>query len=138
MNINKVVLVGTIISDVVETQSEKDKMVRFKLVTNRYYRDSKGEKNSAPCYHDIICWNKVADIVAKSFSKGDTIGLIGRINNHSKKQADGTYKNYSQVVIEEFYYGENRDTKKDVKITSDSLSDSEIENDIDKVLRDFL
>ena len=44
MNINKVVLVGTIISDVVETQSEKDKMVRFKLVTNRYYRDSKGAK----------------------------------------------------------------------------------------------
>lgn len=138
MNINKVVLAGTIISDVVETQSEKDKMVRFKLVTNRYYRDSKGEKKSASCYHDIICWNKLADIVAKSFSKGDSIGLIGRINNHSKKQIDGTYKNYSQVVIEEFYYGDNRYAEKEINITSDSLSDNEIEKDIDKVLKDFL
>lgn len=35
MNINKVVLVGTIISDVVETQFEKDKMVRLKYAQGK-------------------------------------------------------------------------------------------------------
>ena len=130
MNINKVILVGKVISDVISSITENNSpMVRFTLATNRVFKGRDGERKTDTCYHNMIAWDLIAETIAKYVKKGDELGISGRLNNKSVKQEDGSYKNYNQIVVEEFYFSSKK--KEPVEI-----DDEEIEKAIDSAIED--
>ena len=130
MNINKVILVGKVISDVISSITENNyPMVRFTLATNRFFKGKDGENKTETCYHNMIAWDLIAETIAKYVKKGDELGISGRLNNKSVKQEDGSYKNYNQIVVEEFYFSSKK--KEPVEI-----DDEEIEKAIDSAIED--
>ncbi len=133
MNINKVILVGKVISDVISSITENNSpMARFTLATNRVFKGRDGERKTDTCYHNMIAWDLIAETIAKYVKKGDELGISGRLNNKSVKQEDGSYKNYSQVVVEEFYFGDNKNIKEqpEVKEIDDEVIDEAINREI--------
>lgn len=132
MNINKVILVGKVISDVISSITENNSpMARFTLATNRFFKGKDGENKTETCYHNMIAWDSVAETIEKYVKKGDELGISGRLNNKSVKQEDGSYKNYSQVVVEEFYFGDNKNRKEQPEV-------KEIDDEaINEALRDI-
>ena len=66
MNINKVILVGKVISDVISSITENNSpMVRFTLATNRFFKGKDGENTTETCYHNMIAWDSVAETIEK-------------------------------------------------------------------------
>ena len=122
MNINKVILVGRVSSDISLSDTANGSMAKFILATNRHYKGKNGEKQEDTCYHNIIAWEKVSEIIAKYVKKGDEFGISGRLNNKSIKQEDGTYKKYSQVVVEEFFFGDKK--KEPVEINDEEIDEA--------------
>ena len=130
MNINKIVLVGKVVSDIKFYKTDKEySMARFTLATNRFFKGKDGERKIDICYHNMVAWDLIAETIAKYVKKGDELGISGRLNNKSIKQDDGSYKNYSQVVVEEFYFSSKK--KEPVEI-----DDEEIEKAIDSAIED--
>jgi len=129
MNINKIVLVGKVVSDIKFYKTDKEySMARFTLATNRVFKGRDGERKTETCYHNMIAWDSVAETIEKYVKKGDELGISGRLNNKSVKQDDGSYKNYSQVVVEEFFFGDKK---------KEPVKDKKIDEAIEEAIEDI-
>jgi len=78
MDINKIILIGRCSNEPVIKKTKSGKVAEFGLATNRFYYKKNGEKKSVVKYHDIVAWNKLADVVEKYIVKGKTIYIEGR------------------------------------------------------------
>ncbi len=93
MSVNKAIIKGRIGKDL----ERNGTMVKFSVATDESYKDKEGNKVEKTCWHNIVAFGKLADILEKYFSKGSEIFIVGRIENTEK---DGKY--YSSIVADEF------------------------------------
>lgn len=97
---NKVILIGRLGKDPEVRRLSNDKSVaNFPLVTSKRGKDSNGDAKEYPTWHNVVAWNKSADIVEKYVKKGDLIQVEGEINNRSYENSEGEKKYVSEVVI---------------------------------------
>ena len=63
---NKVQLIGNLGNDpeIITLESGK-KLAKFSLATNENYKDANGDKQIKTDWHNIVAWNKTADIIEK-------------------------------------------------------------------------
>lgn len=81
---NKVQLIGNIGSDPKVTILESgSKTVRFSMATNEYYRNAKGEKVQSTQWHNLVAWDKRADVIEQYAHKGKEIAIEGRLISRS-------------------------------------------------------
>jgi single-strand DNA-binding protein len=101
MSINKVIIKGRIGQDL----QKNGTMVKFSVATDEGYKDKEGNKVEKTCWHNVVAFGKLADVLEKYFSKGKEILIIGKIENSEK---EGKY--YSSIIIDEFdFVGKNTD-----------------------------
>lgn len=93
MSINKAIIKGRIGRDL----ERNNTMVKFSVATDESYKDKDGNKVEKTCWHNIVAFGKLADILEKFFTKGSEILIIGKIENTEK---DGKY--YSSIIADEF------------------------------------
>ena len=65
---NKVQLIGNLgnTPEIITLESGK-KFAKFSLATNENYKNAKGEKVTDTQWHNIVAWNKTAEIIEKYF-----------------------------------------------------------------------
>jgi single-strand DNA-binding protein len=99
---NKVQLIGHLgkAPEVKNTESGK-KMARFSVATNENYQNAEGEKITETTWHNIVAWEKVADIVEKYLNKGSEVAIEGRLINRSYTDKEGTKKYITEIVVNE-------------------------------------
>lgn len=97
--INMVVLVGRLVRDpeVVETENGS-KISRVTLAINRKFKGSDGIYHTD--YVDCVLWNNYASSVNEYCSKGDLIGVRGRLQVNVIDNEDGSKKKFTDVVAE--------------------------------------
>ena len=73
---NKVQLIGNLGNDPEITNLEGGKKIaKFSLATNETYTNQAGEKITNTDWHNLIAWNKTADIIEKFTKKGKEIAI---------------------------------------------------------------
>lgn len=99
---NKVQLIGNVgnTPKVMELENEK-KRVKFSLATNEVYRSATGEKITETQWHNIVAWNKTADIIEKFVQKGKEIAIEGRLTSRSYEDKEGNKKYITEVIANE-------------------------------------
>lgn len=105
MNLNRVFLAGHLGQDpeIKETATGK-KRCSFSVATNRHWRDPDGNKTDATTWHNIVAWDRPAEIIAANFHKGSTIFIEGRIDNRSYSTTEGAKRYVSEVVVDRFEF----------------------------------
>lgn len=100
-NFNKVILVGNITADIElkETPSGA-KVASFSIATNRYWKNKEGMKESNATFHNIVAWNRTAEVVAEFMKKGSKILVEGYLDNRSWEAEDGSKRYRTEVVAE--------------------------------------
>ncbi len=68
------------------------------IATNRYWKDSNGEKKDEVEFHTITCWGKLAEIVAKYLKKGDKAFFEGRLQTRMWSD-DAGIKHYRTEIV---------------------------------------
>ena len=99
---NKVQLIGNLGNDpeIITLESGK-KLAKFSIATNESYKNAMGEKVTDTQWHNIIAWNKTADIIEKYVTKGNEIAIEGKLTSRSYENKEGEKKNITEVVCNE-------------------------------------
>ena len=95
MSVNKVILVGNLGKDpeLRETNSGKS-VCKFSLATKS------GENTE---WHNIVCWNKTAELAAQYLSKGRQVYLEGRIQTRQYDK-DGETRYITEIVANQLTF----------------------------------
>jgi single-strand DNA-binding protein len=92
---NKVQLIGNLGNDpeIITLESGK-KLAKFSIATNESYKNAMGEKVTDTQWHNIIAWNKTAEIIEKYVTKGNEIAIEGKLTSRSYESKEGEKKKH--------------------------------------------
>jgi len=77
------------------------KLAKFSLATNETYKNSNEEKVTETQWHNIIAWNKTAEIIEKYVKKGHEIMIEGKLTSRSYETKEGEKRYITEVVCNE-------------------------------------
>jgi len=99
---NKVQLIGNLGNDpeIITLESGK-KLAKFSIATNESYKNATGEKVTDTQWHNVIAWNKTAEIIEKYVTKGNEIAIEGKLTSRSYETKEGENKYITEVVCNE-------------------------------------
>ncbi|MBA4746865.1 MAG: single-stranded DNA-binding protein [Muricauda sp.] len=81
---NKVQLIGNIGNDPkVAVLESGSKTVRFAMATNEYYKNAQGEKVQSTQWHNVVAWDKRAEVIEQYAHKGKEIAIEGKLVSRS-------------------------------------------------------
>jgi single-strand DNA-binding protein len=101
-NLNKVMLIGNLTRDPeVRYTPQGSAVASFVIATNREW-SAGGEKKQAADFHNVVAWNKLAEICSSLLKRGTKVFVEGRLQTRSWQDAtDGTKKYKTEVVIDD-------------------------------------
>ena len=99
---NKVQLIGNLGNDpeIITLDSGK-KLTKFSLATNEYYKDADGQKQTKTDWHNLVAWNKTAEIIENYVTKGKEIAIEGKLTSRSYETKEGEKRYITEVVVNE-------------------------------------
>ncbi|WP_431129412.1 single-stranded DNA-binding protein [Flagellimonas flava] len=99
---NKVQLIGNIGNEPKITNLESgNKVARFSMATNEYYRNAQGEKVQSTQWHYVVAWDKKADIIEQYTHKGKEIAVEGKLISRSYTNEMGVKCYVTEIVASE-------------------------------------
>lgn len=105
---NKVILMGRLTKEpeVRYTQTSNTLVASFTLAVNRRFV-KQGEERQAD-FINIIAWSKIGEFCSKYFSKGQQVGIIGRLQTRNWEDDQGQKHYITEVIAEEAYFAEGK------------------------------
>ncbi len=99
---NKVQLIGNLGNnpEIITLDSGK-KLAKFSLATNENYKNARGEKVTDTQWHNIVAWNKTAEIVEEYLQKGKEIAIEGKLTSRSYETKEGEKRYVTEIVVNE-------------------------------------
>jgi single-strand DNA-binding protein len=73
----------------------------FGIATNRSWTTDTGEKREEVDFHNIVAWNKLAEICSQYLGKGRRAYVEGRLATRSWTGQDGQQKSRTEIVIDD-------------------------------------
>lgn len=99
---NKVILMGRLVADPeLKTTPSGLSVTTVRVAVNR--RFSADGTNTAD-FFDVVCWRQTADFVAKYFTKGRMIGVVGSLQTRSWTDKNGNKRYVTEVIADEAYF----------------------------------
>ena len=116
---NKVILLGRLTKNVETRYTQNNIQVSsFTLAVNRRFKGQEGQPSED--FINIVAWNKTAEFASKYFSKGQQVGVIGRIQTRNYDDDKGNKHYVTEVIAEEVYFA---DSKKQDNVNTESEFD---------------
>ena len=99
-SLNKVQLIGNLTRDPELRYTPNGTAVcSFGLATNRSWKTDAGEKHDEAEFHNIVSWNKLAELCSQFLVKGRKVYVEGRLATRTWTAADGAQRNRTEIVI---------------------------------------
>lgn len=96
---NKVILIGRLTKNPeLKYTSSNNSVCSFTIAVQRPFKDASGERKSD--FINCVAWKNSAEVIAKYFSKGSRIGIIGNIQTSSYDDQNGKKVYVTEVVVE--------------------------------------
>lgn len=105
---NKVILLGRLTKDpeVRYTQNNNTLVTSFTLAVNRRFV-AQGQERQAD-FFNIVAWSKLGEFCSKYFKKGQQVSIVGRLQNRSWDDDQGTRHYITEVIAEEAYFADSK------------------------------
>jgi single-strand DNA-binding protein len=101
-SLNRVQLIGNLTRDPELRYTPSGAAVcSFGLATNRSWTTDTGEKKEDTEFHNIVAWNKLAEICSQYLTKGRKAYVEGRIATRSYTGKDGQQHQRTEILIED-------------------------------------
>jgi single-strand DNA-binding protein len=101
-SLNKVTLIGNLTRDPELRYTPQGTAVcSFGIATNRQWSTDTGEKKEDVEFHNVVAWNKLAEICAQILSKGRKVYVEGRLQTNTWTGDDDVKRSRTEVVINE-------------------------------------
>lgn len=108
-SLNRVQLIGNLTRDPELRYTPSGAAVcSFGLATNRSWTTDTGEKHEESEFHNIVAWNKLAELCSQFLVKGRKVYVEGRLSTRNWTSQDGQQKNRTEVVIDDMILLDNK------------------------------
>lgn len=109
-SLNKVMLIGNLTRDPeLKYTPSGAAVVTFGIATNRNWTTDAGEKKDVADFHNIVAWNKLAEICSQLLKKGRKVYVEGRLSTRTWQAQDGTNRSRTEVVITDMLILDKKD-----------------------------
>src|SRR6476659_4207875 len=99
-SVNKVILVGNLGKDPeVKFTPSGVPVAKFSLATNERFKDKAGEWQDRTEWHNIVAWQRLAEIVGEYVKKGSKSYIEGRLQTSSWEDKQSGEKKYRTEVV---------------------------------------
>ncbi len=99
-SINQVILVGNLTRDPQLKYTPNGAAVAtFGLATNSAWKNAQSETVQSTEFHNIVAWNKLAEICGQILKKGSKVYVTGSIKYRQYTDANGETKNRTEIKI---------------------------------------
>ena len=125
--INKVSLLGRVGKVSIKDLKAGGKMTTIYLATSRRYTDSNGQKQELTTWHNVNCYQKLAEIAEKYVKVGELVYVEGEVSNKKIERGEhaGQWR-YSVTANEVQIIPSGNRSKKYKDDNNDSITDFEI------------
>lgn len=96
----------------VSTTSNNNKVANVWLATNEKYK-SNGEDAVKTTWHNLVYWNKKAELAEKHLKKGSHVDITGRIQQKEWTDKNGVQRYDKVVVVDQINFLDRRDSEAD-------------------------
>jgi len=102
---NKVILMGRLTRDIeLKTTSLGKTVGTGSLATNKIWKDATGKKQEKAEFHNLVLWEKSAEIVAKYTAKGSQLLVEGELATRSWENKEGKKQYKTEIIVKEFEF----------------------------------
>lgn len=99
-SVNKVILVGNLGKDPeIKYTPSGTPVAKFSLATNERYKDKGGEWQDRTEWHNIVAWQRLAEIVGEYVKKGSKLYIEGRLQTSSWEDKQSGEKKYRTEIV---------------------------------------
>lgn len=101
-SLNKVILIGNLTRDPeMRYTNSGTPVVTFGMATNKSWKDTNGETKELAEFHNIVAWNKMAEICQQLLAKGMKVYVEGSLTTRSWESEDGSTKYKTEIRLED-------------------------------------
>lgn len=99
---NRVQLIGNLgAAPEVKTTEGGKKLAKFSMATNETYKNNLGEKITDTQWHNLVAWERVAELVERFLEKGSEVVVEGRLVSRNYTDKDGVRKAATEIHVSE-------------------------------------
>jgi len=100
-SVNKVILIGTLGKDPeLKYTPQGTAVTKFSMATNENFKDKQsGEWKERTEWHNIVCWQRTAEVAAEYLKKGRQVYIEGRLTTRSWDDKETGQKKYMTEVV---------------------------------------
>lgn len=99
-SLNKVMLIGNLTRNPVVRDAGNGSLVAtFGLATNSSWKDSSGDTQERTEFHNIVAWNKLAEICAQILSVGMLVYVEGEIRTRTWEDQSGGKRQQVEIKL---------------------------------------
>ena len=99
-SVNKVILVGNVGKDPeVKYTPSGVALAKFSLATNEKFKDKSGEWQERTEWHNVLAWQRLAEIVGEHVQKGKKLYIEGRLQTSSWEDRNSGEKKYRVEIV---------------------------------------
>lgn len=100
MSLNKVMLIGRVGKNPeIKQISDTRKAAQFSLATTEKYKDRNGEVKENTEWHNIVAFDKTAELVERYVTSGMQLYIEGKLRTRSWEDKDGNKRYVTEVLV---------------------------------------
>jgi len=100
---NNAQLIGHLGATPVVKKLGNDKTVAsFSLATKETFYTKEGERKDNTQWHNLVCWNKTAQLADQYLDKGSHIAIQGKLTTDVWEDKEGNKRYTTKVIVNDF------------------------------------
>ncbi len=104
---NKAILMGRLTKDPdLRTTASNISVCSFTVAVDRRFKNAQGERETD--FIPVVCWRQTAEFVARYFTKGQRIALVGSIQVRHWDDESGKRNYMTEVIADEVYFADSK------------------------------
>jgi single-strand DNA-binding protein len=97
-SVNKVILIGNLGKDPeIRTTPQGTSLARFSVATTTNWKDNTGARQERTEWHDVVAWEKLAQICGEYLHKGKMVYVEGSLQTRSWEDANGQKRYKTEI-----------------------------------------
>lgn len=101
-SINKVILIGRLGKDPeLKYTNTGAPVAKFTVATDEVFKDRAGEQQKHTEWHNIVAWNRLAEICGEYLTKGKQVYIEGNIRSRQWEDQSGNKRTSYEIIARE-------------------------------------
>lgn len=115
-SVNKVILIGNLGKDPeIRTTPQGTALARFSVATTSTWKDSSGARQERTEWHDVVAWEKLAQICGEYLHKGKMVYVEGSLQTRNWEDQNGQKRYKTEIKANNVVMLSPRDPARGVK-----------------------